>query len=57
MDCRLAVLVYLAEKADPFEYRVGDAKKVLKVIVSTHLFHAGRNKNNREMLHRKKHGS
>lgn len=42
MGCRLAVLVYLAEKAEPFEHRVGDAEKVLKVIVFTHLFHAGK---------------
>lgn len=57
MDCRLAVLVYLVEKADPFEHRVEDAEKVLKEIVSTHLFYAGKNKNNHEMLHGRKHGS
>ena len=57
MHCRLAVLVYVAEKAEPFEHRVGDAEKVLKVIVFTHLLHARKNKNNAEMLHRRKHGS
>lgn len=43
MHCRLAVLVYVAEKAEPFEHRVGDAEKVLKVIVFTHLLHARKN--------------